>query len=74
MGELLAEIVEEDLRTVTDRSQRRIVAHRGGRLDPVDTHRGDGLHDGFLVETETEEFLVEILYGIVYFPAAFELL
>ena len=64
MGKLLAEVIEEQLRTVRQDSQWRIVAHRGDRLGTVGTHRHNDALNVFTAVTECPQSLVVFVDGV----------
>ena len=74
MGELLAEIVEEHLRTVADHCQRRVVTHRCHRFLACSGHRDDGLVDVLLTIAELHQPAPKIADAVVYLSAALEFL
>ena len=74
LGELLAEVVEQQLRTVAQHRQRRVVAHRRGRLLPIYAHRDDGVVDVFGTISEHQLVPYKVADGVVHLAAALQFL
>ena len=74
MCKLLTKVVEENLRTVADDCQRRVVAHRCHRFLSSRCHRNDGAVNVFLSEAEGDELAFVVRDRILNMPTALELL
>ena len=74
MCELLTEVVEENLRPVTDNSKRRVVTHRCYRLLPGSRHRYNGSIYVLLSEAEGDELAFVVLHRVLHMPSALEFL
>ncbi len=72
--ELLTEIVEEYLRTVTDDSERSVITHGSHRLLSVCRHRHYGAVDVLLSETEAYKFALIVRYGVLDMSSALQFL
>ena len=71
---MLAEVIKEHLRPITDHGQRRIITHRRNRLLSGCRHRHNCLVDILLSEAEVHEFLFEIADAILHVTTALEFL
>ena len=74
LSELLAEVVEEALRTLADDCQRRIVAHGRNGLDPSFDHRLEGIFDVFSRKSEENFFAQEIRLFVFDLTSALKVL
>ena len=72
--ELLAEVVEQYLRTVADNSQWRIVTHSGNRFLSCSGHRDDGLVDVLLSEAEGNQLVLEVAHTVLHMPSTLQFL
>ena len=74
LRKLLAEIVEEHLRSVGDDGQWRVVAHRRYRLLSCRGHGDNRLVDVFLPEAKRHQLPLQIAHAVVHVAAALQLL
>ena len=72
LGKLLTEIVEQQLRSVGEHGQRRVVAHRSRRLAARGTHRDNRALHVFPRIAESAEPAGEVRHGIVHLATAFQ--
>ena len=72
--ELLTEVVEENLRTVADDCQWRVVTHCCYRLLSCRSHGHHCLVDVFLTETEVDEFPFIVLHRVLHMSSALQFL
>ena len=70
LGELLAEIVEQQLGLVGEHGQRGVVPHGSGRLRPARCHRDERAFDVFACITESTQAAVVILHYVFHLPSA----
>ena len=71
LGELLAEIVEKQLRSVAQNSQGSVVAHCRCRLLAVHAHGNNGVFDVFLAVAEYQFVAHQVVDAVAYLaPAA----
>ena len=73
LRKLLAEVVKEDLRAVTQGCQRCVVTHGGTGFRSIHTHRDDGAVDVFLAEVKSTQFSAEVRHVVVDFTSALQL-
>ena len=71
---LLSEIVEEDLRSVAQHCERRVIAHRANRFLSHRSHGNNGRSDGFFAIAEHQLLLHQISHSVFYMPAALQFL
>ena len=74
LRKLLTEIVEQQLRTLAQYGERRVVAHGSHRLLSICTHRYDGAFDVFFSEAESAQLRIVVGYGVGYLATALEVL
>ncbi len=74
LGELLAEVIEKDLRAVTDDGQRRVVAHGCHGLLSGSSHRDDGTVDVLLSIAELDEPPLQMVHAVLHVATALQLL
>ena len=74
LRELLAEIVEEDLRAVAEHGKRRVVAHRGRGLLALHGHGNDGVFDVLTTEAKLHTLALEVVDGVAHLASAAYLL
>ena len=71
---LLTEVVEENLRTVADDCQWRVITHCCYRLLPCSCHGHHSLVDILLTKTEVDEFPFIVLNRVLHMATALQLL
>ena len=64
--ELLTEIVEQHLRTVTYNGQWCVVTHSGHRFLSCCCHWDNRLVDVFLTETKLHQFVLKVVHAVLY--------
>ena len=69
LRELLAEVIEEDLRFGRQHGQRRVVAHGSRRLLSLGGHRDQRVLDVFLAKTKLHLFGMEVIYAVANLAA-----
>ncbi len=74
LGELLAEVVEEDLRLGREHGQRCVVAHGSRRLLSLGGHGDERILDVFLAETKFHLFGMKMLYAVADLTARVDVL
>ena len=72
LGKLLAEVVEEQLRTLRKHGKRRVVTHRGHGFAAVVAHGHNGTFDVLAGKAEYAEFAGKVVDGIFHLTAALE--
>ena len=72
--ELLTEIIEQQLRTLAQYGERRVITHGCHRLLALGTHRYDGVLDVFFSETESTQLGVVVVNGVCHLATTPEIL
>ena len=72
LGKLLTEVVKQQLRTVWQYSQRRVVTHRGNRLATIVSHRHNGAFHILARKTKHTQALVKIFYCIIHLTSTLQ--